>query len=173
VLPGRFENPARLPEEVRAMSFPISSVRSGLDRRPVAETRWRPGQSCEDDGVQAGSSGGWTILIVDDHPSFRAAARFLLETEGFRVVGVAADGESAVREALTASPEIVLLDVSLPDMDGFEVAARLRAAGATSTIVFTSSRDESDFGSLIVESGGSGFIAKAELSGHALQALVT
>ena len=113
-----------------------------------------------------------TILIVDDHPSFRAAARFVLETEGFEVVGVAGDGDSAVREIVRASPQIVLLDISLPDMDGFEVASRLRAAGVSSTIVFTSSRDGSEFGSLVADSGGSGFVAKAELSGDALRALV-
>jgi DNA-binding NarL/FixJ family response regulator len=122
--------------------------------------------------MEAGSAAGRTVLIVDDHPSFLAAARFLLETEGFDVVGVATDGESAIQETLRSSPAIVLLDVSLPDMDGFEVASRLRAAGASSAIVFTSSRDGSDFGSLIVESGGSGFIAKAELSGEGLRALV-
>ena len=113
-----------------------------------------------------------TILIVDDHPSFLAAARSLLATEGFDIVGVAMDGESAIRETLRSSPEIVLLDVTLPDMDGFEVASRLRAAGASSTVVFTSSRDESDFGSLIVDSGGAGFIAKADLSGEALRTVV-
>src|SRR5436190_4496144 len=122
--------------------------------------------------MEAASTTGRTVLIVDDHPSFLAAARFLLETEGFDIVGVATDGESAVREVLRSSPEIVLLDISLPDMDGFEVAARLRAAGAASTIVFTSSRDGSEYGSLIVDSGASGFIAKAELSGEALRALV-
>jgi two-component system response regulator EvgA len=113
-----------------------------------------------------------TILIVDDHPSFRAAARFLLETEGFEVVGVATDGESAFRETVRAAPQIVLLDVSLPDVNGFEVAARLRAAGVSSIIVFTSSRDGADFGSLVTDSGGKGFIAKAELTGDALRALV-
>jgi DNA-binding NarL/FixJ family response regulator len=113
-----------------------------------------------------------TILIVDDHPSFRAAARFMLEADGFHVVAVATDGESAVDEVLRTAPEIVLLDVSLPDIDGFEVAARLRQAGASTTIVFTSSRDGSDFGSLIADSGGAGFIPKAELSGEALRALV-
>jgi two-component system, NarL family, nitrate/nitrite response regulator NarL len=113
-----------------------------------------------------------TILIVDDHPSFLAFARFLLETEGFDVVGVATDGEAALRETVRFSPQIVLLDVSLPDMDGFEVASRLRAAGVSSTIVFTSSRDRSDYGSLVTDSGGSGFIAKAELSGDALHVLV-
>jgi DNA-binding NarL/FixJ family response regulator len=122
--------------------------------------------------VDQTSNAGRSVLIVDDHPSFRAAARFLLEADGFRVVGVAADGASAVTEALRTSPEIVLLDVSLPDFDGFEVASRLRAAGASSVVVITSSRDESDFGSLIADSGASGFIAKAELSGEALRALV-
>ena len=110
-----------------------------------------------------------SILIVDDHPSFVAVARVLLETEGFDVVGVARDGESAVRESVRVAPQFVLLDVTLPDMDGFEVAARLRAAGVSSTIVFTSSRDRADFGSLLTDSGGAGFIAKGELSGDALR----
>jgi len=122
--------------------------------------------------MEAAPTSGRTILIVEDHPSFLAVARFLLETDGFVVVGVATDGASAVRETLRVSPEIVLLDVSLPDMDGFEVASQLRAAGASSRIVFTSSRDGSDFGSKIADSGGSGFIAKAELSGEVLRALV-
>jgi DNA-binding response OmpR family regulator len=122
--------------------------------------------------MQVAPTTGSTILIVEDHPSFLAVARFLLETDGFIVVGVATDGASAVRETLRVSPEIVLLDVSLPDMDGFEVASQLRAAGASSRIVFTSSRDGSDFGSKITDSGGSGFIAKAELSGEVLRALV-
>jgi two-component system response regulator EvgA len=114
-----------------------------------------------------------TIVIVDDHPSFLATARFLLETEGFDVVGVATDGESAVTETLRLAPDVVLLDVSLPDIDGFEVASRLRDAGASSAIVFTSSRDRFEFGSLIADSGGLGFIAKAELSGDAVRALIT
>ena len=122
--------------------------------------------------MKADSIAERTILIVEDHPSFVAAARFLLETDGFVVVGVAADGASAVRETLRISPEIVLLDISLPDMDGFEVASRLRAAGASTRIVFTSSRDWSDYGSQIADSGGLGFIAKAELSGEGLRALL-
>ena len=113
-----------------------------------------------------------TILIVDDHPSFLAAARLLLETEGFAVVGVATDGESAVNETLRLAPDVVLLDIGLPDLDGFEVAARLRAAGAPSAIVFTSSRDGSDFGPLVERSGAQGFIPKAELSGAALLSLL-
>jgi DNA-binding NarL/FixJ family response regulator len=113
-----------------------------------------------------------TILIVDDHPSFLAAARFLLATEGFEVVGQATDGESAVKETVRLAPDVVLLDVTLPDIDGFQVAAQLRAAGASSAIVFTSSRDGFEFGALIAESGGAGFIPKSELTGDAVRALI-
>ena len=68
-----------------------------------------------------------TILIVDDHPSFRASARMLLEAEGFDVIGEAEDGASALRAVEELRPDVVLLDVQLPDIDGLEVAARLSA----------------------------------------------
>ena len=114
-----------------------------------------------------------SILIVDDHPSFRSTARVLLQAEGFEVVGEAEDGDSAVRAAHELRPDVVLLDVQLPDFDGFEVAARLRSLnGATPAIVLTSSRDGSDFGPLVAESGARGFVPKAELSGSALSALL-
>jgi DNA-binding NarL/FixJ family response regulator len=113
-----------------------------------------------------------TVLIVDDHPSFLAAARLLLETEGFDVVGVATDGESGIAETLRLAPDVVLLDIGLPDIDGFEVAARLLEAGTSSAIVFTSSRDGSDFGPLIADSPARGFIGKPELTGEAIRELV-
>jgi CheY-like chemotaxis protein len=113
-----------------------------------------------------------TILVVDDHPTFRATARALLEAEGFVVVGEAEDGASAVEAIQRLLPEIVLLDIQLPDFDGFEVAARARAFADSPQIVLTSSRDASDFGSLITESGARGFIAKDELSGAAMAALL-
>lgn len=113
-----------------------------------------------------------TIVIVDDHASFRTIARLVLEAEGFVVVGDATSGEAAVAETVRLDPDVVLLDIGLPDIDGFEVAARLRTAGVGSEIVFTSSRDASDFGPLLGESGARGFIAKAELSGETLRALV-
>ena len=94
-----------------------------------------------------------TVLIVDDHPSFRAVAQMVLETDGFAVVGTASDGESGVAATLRLAPDVVLLDVELPDIDGFEVAARLREAGSPTAIVLASSRDSSDFGSLVAESG--------------------
>ena len=69
-----------------------------------------------------------TVLIVDDHPSFRASARTLLEAEGYDVVGEAENGESAVAAALRLRPDLVLLDVQLPDIDGFEVADQIGRA---------------------------------------------
>jgi DNA-binding NarL/FixJ family response regulator len=113
-----------------------------------------------------------TVLIVDDHPSFRATARALLEAEGFEVVGEAENGVAALRSAKTLHPDVVLLDVQLPDFDGFEVATRLTGNGHGPVVVLTSSRDGSDFGPLVGESGASGFVPKAELSGAALKAVL-
>ena len=113
-----------------------------------------------------------TVLIVDDHPSFRGMARALLESEGFTIVGEAADGASAVELAHELKPDLVLLDVQLPDIDGFEVAARLTRNGSSPDIVLTSSRDGCDFGSLIKASGARGFVPKAEISAEAIAELL-
>ncbi len=113
-----------------------------------------------------------TVLIVDDHPSFRLTARALLEAEGFEVIGEAADGAGAVAEANRLKPDLILLDVQLPDMDGFSVAEQLQMNGWSPAIVLTSSRDLSDFGSLVATCGARGFVPKAELSGATLSALL-
>ena len=113
-----------------------------------------------------------TILIVDDHPSFRASARMLLEAEGFDVIGEAEDGTSALRAVEELRPDVVLIDVQLPDIDGLEVAARLSENGSGPAIVLTSSRDLADLGLVRERSPVRGFIPKAELSGAALEALL-
>jgi DNA-binding NarL/FixJ family response regulator len=113
-----------------------------------------------------------TFLVVDDHPSFRATARSVLEGEGFEVVGEAADGAEALAKAAELRPDVVLLDIQLPDLDGFEVTRRLRANGSPPSVVLTSSRDEDDYGELIQQCGARGFVAKAELSGSALRDLL-
>jgi DNA-binding NarL/FixJ family response regulator len=115
---------------------------------------------------------GTTVMIVDDHPSFRASARRMLEADGYEVVGEAADGASALALALDLRPDLVLLDVQLPDLDGFDVAERLTAGDGAPAVVLTSSRDSADFGPLVARSGARGFVAKAELSGEAIAALV-
>jgi DNA-binding NarL/FixJ family response regulator len=111
-----------------------------------------------------------TVLIVDDHPSFRASARALLEAEGFDVVGEAEDGETGVALARELEPELVLLDVVLPDVSGFEVAERL--AGSSSKVVLVSSREPADYGGRVRRSGALGFMAKDRLSGAALRGLL-
>ncbi len=112
-----------------------------------------------------------TVLIVDDHAGFRSFARALLEAEGFDVVGEAIDGVSAVALARELAPELVLLDVGLPDMDGFAVCAAMLEDGARPAVVITSSRDVSSYRRRLKRSGARGFIAKSELSGSALAAL--
>jgi DNA-binding NarL/FixJ family response regulator len=114
---------------------------------------------------------GVTVLIVDDHPSFRASARTLLEAEGYEVVGEAEDGESAVTAVRELHPDLVLLDVQLPDIDGFKVADRLRRLEAPPAVILTSSRDRADYGRCIGDCGARGFVPKAELSGAAIAAL--
>lgn len=111
------------------------------------------------------------MLIVDDHKSFRASARLLLTAEGYKVVGEAEDGRTGLSEAERLAPDLVLLDVVLPDIDGFQVASELAARGPA-IVVLTSSRDRRDFGSLVQESAACGFIPKTELSGKALDALL-
>jgi DNA-binding NarL/FixJ family response regulator len=113
-----------------------------------------------------------TVLIVDDHPSFRASAQATLEADGFEVVGEAEDGESAIDAVERLRPDVVLLDVQLPDIDGFEVARRLTSNGDGPSVVLVSSRDGSDFGPLVAGSGARGFVPKNELSGAAIFALL-
>ncbi|HUK93443.1 MAG TPA: response regulator transcription factor [Gaiellaceae bacterium] len=111
-----------------------------------------------------------TVVIVDDHPSFRASARALLELEGFDVVGEAADGASGLEIARKLKPQLVLLDVALPDTNGFEVAERL--AGGPTRVILTSSREQRDLGRRIRSSGALGFVPKDRLSGQALVELM-
>jgi len=114
---------------------------------------------------------GRTVLIVDDHEPFRRAARELLTAEGYEVVGEAGDGASAVSEARRLAPAIVLLDVQLPDVDGFEVARRLAAAGHAGATILVSGR-AAGYGGRITESPALGFILKGELTGLTLAGLL-
>jgi DNA-binding NarL/FixJ family response regulator len=115
---------------------------------------------------------GMTVLIVDDHPSFRASAKTLLEAEGYEIVGEAENGAAALEAVKELQPDLVLLDVQLPDMDGFEVAGQLRALVDPPFVVLTSSRDSADYGRCIQVCGACGFVPKADLSGAAIAALL-
>jgi DNA-binding NarL/FixJ family response regulator len=116
---------------------------------------------------------GRTVLIVDDHPSFRASARRMLESDGYEVVGEAEDGDGAVVATERLRPDLVLLDVRLPDIDGFQVAkSLLDLNGPIPQIVLTSSHDSTDLGDAIAASGARGFIPKGELTTSAVAALL-
>jgi DNA-binding NarL/FixJ family response regulator len=109
------------------------------------------------------------VLIVDDHAGFRASARRMLEADGFEVVAEAGSGAEALQAAEAWKPELVLLDVYLPDIQGFEVAERLQVNGSAPAVVLTSSHDASDLGPMVE---GSNFIPKSELSGEALRRIL-
>jgi CheY-like chemotaxis protein len=87
-----------------------------------------------------------TVLIVDDHEAFRESASALLEAEGFAVLGEAADGGAALVESDRLRPDVVLLDIQLPDLDGFRVAERLAAAPEPPVVVLISSREAEAYG---------------------------
>jgi DNA-binding NarL/FixJ family response regulator len=115
---------------------------------------------------------GRTVLIVDDHAGFRSGARELLEVDGFEVVGEAADGAEALDAADRLRPQVVLLDIRLPDIDGFAVAERLAAGAEPPAVVLVSSRGVEGFRRRLATSPARGFIAKAELTGECLATLL-
>ncbi len=109
------------------------------------------------------------VLIVDDHEPFRSIARRVLTAEGFHVVGEAADGAEAIRACDELRPDLVLLDVQLPEIDGFAVATILTGWIDPPAVVLVSSRSRDDYGSRIEGCGACGYIAKPELSGDAVR----
>ena len=109
-----------------------------------------------------------TVLIVDDYAPFRDGARGLLESGEFDVVGEAEDGHEAVRLAQELRPDVVLLDVHMPDLDGFEVARRLAELESPPVVVLTSSRD--DYAPLVSGSAAHAFVRKDALSAETLSA---
>jgi len=112
------------------------------------------------------------VLIVDDNGEFRAAARWLLERAGFAVVAEAGSGAGAVAEAKAHGPDVAIVDVQLPDFDGFEVAERLSGLEVPPRVILVSSLDGADFGALVSGSSALGFIPKAELSGSLINGLL-
>ena len=113
-----------------------------------------------------------TILIVDDHLAFRSAVRAVLEADGYEVVGEAGDGRAGLSAALALKPDIVLLDVRLPDMDGFAVALHLAATGEGPAVIVTSSSEDPLYPARAARSGARGFVAKHDVSGAALERIL-
>ena len=109
------------------------------------------------------------VLVVDDHPGFRRQTRLVLEEGGYEVVGEAPDAATAITGARQLRPDIVLVDIGLPDRDGFFVAEVLVAQAAPPAVVLVSGRDLSDYGARVSACGARGFLSKAELSAESLR----
>jgi DNA-binding NarL/FixJ family response regulator len=127
----------------------------------------RESGACDDERVRE------TVLVVDDHQAFRASTRALLDSAGFDVVGEAATGTDAVLQANRLRPDLVLLDIRLPDIDGFEVARQLSDLADPPDVVLVSSRDAITYGSRLADAPARGFLPKSEISGAALRRLLT
>ena len=132
-----------------------------------ASTHPPPEGLCEDSGVTR------RMLIVDDDPGFRKWARAWLHAEGYEIVGEAGDGGSALAEVRRLRPEVVLVDIQLPDLDGFQVTDLLLVEPDPPQVVLISSRDSGDYGDRIAASGARGFASKEELSGTTLESLLS
>jgi DNA-binding NarL/FixJ family response regulator len=115
---------------------------------------------------------GSRVLIVDDHPGFRAQARRLLESEGFEVVGEAEDAATGLQAARALAPELALVDVYLPDCDGFDLTEKITAFADPPAVVLISSRNGSEMDRCAYESGARGFVPKSELSRQVLEELL-
>ena len=113
-----------------------------------------------------------TVVIVDDHAEFRASATAVLEAGGFEVVGAAADAADGMEMTGRLKPHIVLLDVQLRDGNGFDVAEALARRPEAPLVVLVSSRDASAYRRRLATASARGFIAKRDLTGAALAALV-
>jgi DNA-binding NarL/FixJ family response regulator len=114
-----------------------------------------------------------TVLVIDDHEGFRACARRLLQAEGFQVIGEAADAASGIEAARSLRPDVVLVDVQLPDYDGVLASRRIGALNGGTSIILTSSRDLADLGGMLADCPALGFIPKSELCGATIRALLS
>jgi DNA-binding NarL/FixJ family response regulator len=113
-----------------------------------------------------------SVLIVDDNAAFRNVARTLLESGGYRVIGEAGTAAAAVTMAAAIRPDVVLLDIGLPDQDGFTVCRELHAALPATVIVFCSVRSAEEYREAVARSAATGFLAKSQLSGGTLAAIL-
>jgi DNA-binding NarL/FixJ family response regulator len=112
------------------------------------------------------------VLIVDDHDGFRRQAHSLLEAAGYDVVGEAEDGKSAVVAVVELHPDVIVIDVQLPDTSGFDVSRLIHRDREAPVVILVSSREASDYGGRITSSGAQGFLSKSELSADAIAKII-
>jgi two-component system response regulator NreC len=106
-----------------------------------------------------GEGGQVRILIADDHSMFRAGLRALLETEdSVEVVGEAGSGQEAVDRALELRPDVVLMDLTMPEMNGLEATRRISALNIGVSVLVLTVHAEEEYLVPVVEAGGSGYL---------------
>lgn len=123
-------------------------------------------------GSRARTGEPTTVVVVDDHAGFRTMAAMLLAADGFEIIGEAATGAEALVMIAALAPDVVLLDVQLPDLDGFAVLRHLRAAGLATRVVLCSVRGASDFGARLDSCDATGFLTKSALTAEALRSML-
>ncbi|MEX9906222.1 response regulator [Providencia rettgeri] len=101
-----------------------------------------------------------TVLIVDDHPVARLAVRILLEKDDMTVVGETADGHEAIQLAKTLSPDLIMIDIDIPSLNGIDVMQRLRKNNYTGGLLVLSAKDDDHYIRRCASVGASGFISK-------------
>jgi DNA-binding NarL/FixJ family response regulator len=112
------------------------------------------------------------VLLIDDHNAFRINARRALEAAGYEVVGMAGDGQSGLRAARDLQPDVVLLDIGLPDVSGLDLAQVLHDEAPALPVVLISTHDAGDLAELARTHGARGFLTKDELFGDALARVI-
>jgi DNA-binding NarL/FixJ family response regulator len=113
-----------------------------------------------------------TLVLVDDHGGFRTEARALLEAQGMSVLGEAETGRQALEVARALCPDVVVLDIGLPDLDGFSVAEQLASDDRPPRVVLISSRDAGTYGPRLQASPIAGFVRKEDLSAAVIRSLL-
>jgi len=106
---------------------------------------------------------GVRVILADDNEAVSRAAAALLGPE-FEVVGTARDGQSLVDAALRLKPELLIVDISMPVLNGIEAVLRLRRAGSAAKVVFLTVHDDADFARVALASGAAGYVTKPRMS---------
>jgi DNA-binding NarL/FixJ family response regulator len=112
------------------------------------------------------------VLIVDDQPPFREASRMVVEmTDGFEVAGEAENGEKGVELAASLKPDLVLMDVQMPGLDGLEATRRITSLENPPLVAVMSTHESGDYRDIALTAGAFAFIPKSEFGMEALEEL--
>ena len=110
------------------------------------------------------------ILVADDHKEMRDSVCRCLEEE-FNVIGAVADGAALLEAAARLDPDVCLLDISMPKLNGIEVANQLKQCGSRAKVIFLTIHEDMDFAQAALKTGASGYVIKRRLASDLLRAV--